>query len=139
MYQSLHTRTTLLLTEKCLPSERFIVRWCVPDLYGAPTMTAEATPADTQETILRVSAKTPPQDLASAIAHACYDGKPPTLRAIGAGAVNQGIKALIIANQYVASKGMSIVFRPGFQTVAMMDANSQPKDVSAITIRVLLA
>lgn len=88
---------------------------------------------DTEEDILRVSSTTPPQELASAIAHACYAGKPPTLRAIGAGAVNQGIKALIIANQYVASRGMSIVFRPGFKTITMKDG-----EVSAITLRVLL-
>lgn len=88
---------------------------------------------DTEEAVLRVGAATPPQELAAAVAHACYEGRPPTLRAIGAGAVNQAVKALIIANQFVASRGMNLVFRPGFQTVTMRDGD----EVSAIVIRVV--
>lgn len=88
---------------------------------------------DTEEDVLRVSSTTPPQELASAIAHACYAGKPPVVRAIGAGAVNQAVKALIIANQYVASRGKSLQFRPGFQTIPMKDG-----EVSAIVIYCIL-
>lgn len=96
----------------------------------------DSTPlADTEEDVLRVGSSTPPQELASAIAHACYKGNPPVLRAIGAGAVNQTVKAFIIANQYVASRGLTLTFRPGFQTIKMKD----DAEVSAIVFRTVLS
>lgn len=95
----------------------------------------EALVPSTEEDVLRVGSSTPPQELASAIAHACYGGTPPTVRAIGAAAVNQAVKAFVIANQFVATRGMNLVFRPGFQTLKMNDG----QEVSAIVIRVLIA
>ena len=77
------------------------------------------TSVDSPETELRVAAKTPTVELASAISHAVYDGKRVTLRAIGAGAVNQTVKALIIAQGYVAQRGLTLANRPGFVTVPM--------------------
>jgi stage V sporulation protein S len=68
---------------------------------------------------LRVAARTPTVELASAISHAVYDSKAVVLRAIGAGAVNQAVKALAIAQGYVAQRGLSLVNRPGFITVTM--------------------
>lgn len=84
--------------------------------------------------VLRVGSTTPPQELASAIAHACYEGRPPTIRAIGAGAVNQAIKACAIARQFVAPKAMDLSIRPGFTTVNMKDG-----EVSAIVLKVLVS
>lgn len=90
--------------------------------------------ADTQEEVLKVGSTTPPQELASAIAHALYAGKTPPIRAIGAAAVNQAVKAQIIANQYVASKGKYLAYRPGFETVTMPDG----AEVSAVVMRPIL-
>lgn len=92
--------------------------------------------ADTTEAVLRASATTAPQDLAAVIANSCYEGHYPVVRAIGASAVNQTIKATIIANQMVASRGLSLVFRPGFDTVK---GEGGRDDITAVIIRVLAA
>lgn len=78
------------------------------------------TPANVPvEAELRVAARTPTAELASAISHAVYDGKRVVLRAIGAGAVNQAVKALVVAQGYVAQRGLVLANRPGFITVPM--------------------
>lgn len=74
-----------------------------------------------------------PQALASALSHAIYDSKKVILRAIGAGAVNQAIKACAIARGYVAPRGIDLAIRPGFVTVHMDDG-----DVSAIILQILV-
>lgn len=91
-----------------------------------------ATPADAED-ILRVSASTSPQELAAAIAHACYEGEPPTLRAIGAGAVNQAIKACAVARQYVAPRAMDLTVKPGFVTLTLGE-----DEVSGIILKVII-
>ena len=48
-----------------------------------------------KEPILRVSAGSNPQAVASAIAHSIYDTRTCKLRAVGAGAVNQATKAIV--------------------------------------------
>lgn len=80
---------------------------------------------------LRVAARTPTPELASAISHAIYDNKKVVLRAIGAGAVNQAVKAIIVAQGYVAQRGMSIVTRPGF-----ISADMNGEERTAITFHV---
>lgn len=69
------------------------------------------------EVTLRVGGGTPAQSLASAISHALYDNKRVTLRAIGAGAVNQAMKGAAIARGYVAQRGLDLVVKPGFTEV----------------------
>ncbi len=86
-----------------------------------------------EDEILRVGASTQPEKLAAAIANACYDSKSPVIRAIGAGAVNQAVKGTIIASQYVASRGMTLTLRPGFETLMLGE-----QEVSAIVIRVIV-
>lgn len=91
---------------------------------------------DDEETILRVKSSSEAPKLASAISHAIYDGKQVQLRAIGAGAVNQACKAMAIAQGFVAPRGFSLVFRPGFTTVQMTD-NGIPTEVTAMMFRVI--
>ena len=85
------------------------------------------------DTELRVASKTPTQELASAISHALYDGKRLRLRAIGAGAVNQAVKGMIIASGYVSQRGLSLSFRPGFLNVRM---EGETEDRTAIVFYV---
>lgn len=92
-----------------------------------------AEAVDIDENVLRVGARTPPHDLAAAIAHACYEHKPPILRAIGAGAVNQAVKALAIASQYTAGRAMSLTSRIGWANV-----NMNGDTVSAIVFKVVI-
>lgn len=89
--------------------------------------------AETQEH-MRVSSTTGPQALAAAIAHACYQQQPPTLRAVGPAAVNQAIKAATIAAQYVAARSMTLSLRPGLTTITMPDGD----DVTAVLLRVVV-
>jgi len=79
------------------------------------------------EDFLKVSGQSNPQSVASAIAHAIYDNKQVKLRAIGAGAINQAVKAIAISRGYVAPRGIDLVCTPGFTTVESRDG-----DISAI-------
>jgi stage V sporulation protein S len=84
------------------------------------------TPSTTEEH-LRVSASSNPQSVASAIAHAIYDSRQVKLRAVGAGAVNQAVKAIAIARGYVAPRGHDLTCIPGFTTIESRDG-----EISAI-------
>jgi stage V sporulation protein S len=88
-------------------------------------------PSSNEEPFLRVSASSNPQSVASAIAHAIYDNKQVKLRAVGAGAVNQAVKALAISRGYVAPRGMDLVFKVGFATIESRDG-----EISAIVFAV---
>lgn len=74
-------------------------------------------PVRDRNAVLRVSSASPAQSLASAISYALYDNQKVTLRAIGAGAVNQSMKGCAIARGYVAQRGLDLVVRPGFTQV----------------------
>uniref|UniRef100_A0AAU3I5T0 Stage V sporulation protein S n=1 Tax=Streptomyces sp. NBC_01393 TaxID=2903851 RepID=A0AAU3I5T0_9ACTN len=86
------------------------------------------------EVILRVKSSSSAASVASALSHAVYDGKRVALRAIGAGAVNQALKAIAIANSFVAPRGIMLDCRPGFTTVTTPDAG----DISAIVLRIIV-
>lgn len=80
---------------------------------------------------LRVSAGSNPQSVASAIAHAIYDYKSVKVRAVGAGSVNQAVKAIAIARGYVAPRGYDLICKPGFTTVESRDG-----EISAIVFTI---
>ena len=84
-----------------------------------------------EEPFLRVSASSNPQSVASAIAHAIYDKREVKLRAVGAGAVNQAVKAIAIARGYVAPRGMDLSCIPGFTTIESRDG-----EISAIVFAI---
>lgn len=66
--------------------------------------------------ILRVAATSSPATVAGAIAGMFRDGhKEVLLSAIGAGAVNQTVKAIGIARGYVAPAGLNLAAIPSFQ------------------------
>lgn len=85
----------------------------------------------TEESILRVSAGSNAQSVASAIAHAIYDDRLVKLRAVGAGAVNQAVKAIAIARGYVAPRGFDLSCIPGFTTI-----ESREGEISAMVFTV---
>lgn len=86
------------------------------------------------EGFLRVSAGTPAQGVAQAIAHAIEEKGEVALRAIGAGAVNQAIKGLTIARGYIAQRGDDLWYSSGFTNVPGKDGS----DISAMTFRAQL-
>jgi stage V sporulation protein S len=73
------------------------------------------------EQILRVSAGSNPQAVASAIAHSIYETRGCKVRAVGAGAVNQAVKAIAIARGYAAPRGLDLVCIPGFASIESHD------------------
>jgi stage V sporulation protein S len=84
-----------------------------------------------EEPVLRVSASSNSQSVASAIAHAIYDDRTVKLRAVGAGAVNQSVKAIAIARGYVAPRGFDLSCVPGFTTI-----ESHEGEISAMVFTV---
>ena len=89
------------------------------------------------ESVLRVSSGSNPQSVASALSHAIYDSRKVRLRAIGAGAVNQAVKACAIARGYVASRGIDLSFKPGFETISVGD--DKKEEISAMVLIVLVS
>lgn len=71
--------------------------------------------------MLRVKGSTSATALASTLAHGIYEGRPMTMRAIGAAAINQSMKAVAIAQSYVGARGFILYVRPGFTDVQMPD------------------
>ena len=88
------------------------------------------------ENIIRVSAGSDPQAVASAISNAFYENPDVVMRAVGAAAVNQGVKAIAIARGYIATRGMDLVCRPGFTNINASDGERQ---ISAIVFRLSLS
>ncbi len=64
--------------------------------------------------IIKVAATSRPYKVAGAIAGVFREHKQAQVQAIGAGAVNQAVKALILARQYLAQDGYHITYIPQF-------------------------
>ncbi|HEY9897832.1 MAG TPA: stage V sporulation protein S [Pantanalinema sp.] len=64
--------------------------------------------------VFKVSAKSNPSAVAGALAGALREQGRAEMQAIGAGALNQAIKAVAIARGYVAPGGMDLVCIPAF-------------------------
>ncbi|MEK6222053.1 MAG: stage V sporulation protein S [Chloroflexota bacterium] len=71
--------------------------------------------------IIKVSGTSRTSAVAGAIAGVFRDNKRAEVQAIGAGAVNQAVKALILAKGYLAEDGFDIVFLPQFADVEIDD------------------
>ena len=67
--------------------------------------------------VLKVSSKSNPNSVAGAIAGGLQENKKVELQAIGAGAVNQSIKAIAIARSFVAAIGVDLSCISAFCTV----------------------
>lgn len=72
--------------------------------------------------------------IASLITGSIFEESRITLRAIGAGAINQAVKSTIQARQYLAGQGEDLVIRPGFATVKGNDGS----DVTAVVLHCTL-
>lgn len=64
--------------------------------------------------VIKVAAKSRPYKVAGAIAGVFREHQHAEVQAIGAGAVNQAVKALILARQYLAQDGYHIAYIPHF-------------------------
>jgi stage V sporulation protein S len=69
------------------------------------------------ESVIKVSGSSNPQSVGSILARAITAGYTPKMRAIGASAVNQSVKACAIARGFVAPRGMDVVYIIGFDDI----------------------
>lgn len=68
-------------------------------------------------TVLKVSAKSNPASVAGALASIMRESGKAEMQAIGAGSINQAVKAIAIARGYVAPNGIDLVCKPAFVDV----------------------
>ncbi len=69
------------------------------------------------EDVLRVSSKSSPNSVAGAVAGVLREKGSCELQVIGAGALNQAIKAIAIARGFVAPAGVDLVCVPSFAEI----------------------
>lgn len=74
--------------------------------------------------ILKVSAQSNPKSVAGALAAALRDKNVAEVQSVGAGAVNQAIKAIAIARGFVAPNGVDLITIPAF-TEIMIDGDER--------------
>ncbi len=67
--------------------------------------------------VLKVSAQSKPKSVAGALAAILRERGSAELQAVGAGAVNQAVKAIAITRGYVAPNGMDLVSIPAFTEI----------------------
>jgi stage V sporulation protein S len=78
-------------------------------------------PRETTLDIIKVSANSRTSAVAGAIAGVIREHKHAEVQAIGAGAVNQAIKALVLATGYLKNDGIEIACVPQFVDVEIDD------------------
>ncbi|MFO7680470.1 MAG: stage V sporulation protein S [Chloroflexota bacterium] len=71
--------------------------------------------------VIKVSARSRTAAVAGAIAGVMREAHRAEVQAIGAGAVNQALKAIVIAKGYLAEEGVDIVCVPSFVEVEIED------------------
>ncbi len=71
--------------------------------------------------ILKISTKSNPNSVAGAIAGLIKEKGKAEMQAIGAGAINQAIKAVAIARGFVAPSGVDLICIPAFTEVKIED------------------
>lgn len=81
--------------------------------------------------IIKVSSKSTPQKIAGAIANYLKEDSILEMQMIGAGALNQGIKGIIIARGFLAPSGKNLVCTPSFQDI---EINGEEKTAIKLTI-----
>ena len=69
--------------------------------------------------VLKVSAQSNPKSVAGALAAVLREKGSAELQAVGAGAVNQSIKAIAIARGFVAPNGIDLVTVPAFAEISI--------------------
>ncbi|HZK43600.1 MAG TPA: stage V sporulation protein S [Syntrophomonadaceae bacterium] len=74
--------------------------------------------------VLKVSAKSSPNSVAGALAGVLRENGAAEIQAIGAGAINQSVKAIAIARGFVAPSGMDLISIPAFTDI-MIDGEER--------------
>jgi len=80
---------------------------------------------------LKVSSKSKPNSVAGALAGVLREKGAAEMQAIGAGALNQAVKAVAIARGFVAPSGMDIICIPAFTDV---EINGERRTAIKLTV-----
>ena len=99
----------LLLSNRFLKSAGLPVSIPGPGLHGS----GESPVVE----VLKVSSKSNPNSVAGALAGVVRGAGSVEMQVVGAGALNQAVKALAIARSYVANTGMDLACRPTFADI----------------------
>ncbi len=84
--------------------------------------------------VLKVSSKSNPNLVAGALVNILKENENIEIHSIGAGALNQSIKAVAIARGFVAPSGKDIVVIPSFLEVTI---DGQVKTAIKLTVRMV--
>ncbi len=68
---------------------------------------------------LKVSSKSNPNSVAGALANVIKDNDTVEIQAVGAGALNQAIKSIIICRGFVAPSGKNLICIPAFTDITI--------------------
>lgn len=82
--------------------------------------------------VFKVSARSRSTSVAGAIAGVIREGQVAEVQAIGAGAVNQAIKAIAIARGYLVRDGIEVICVPNFVEV---DIDGQERTAVKLTVQ----
>ena len=69
--------------------------------------------------VLKVSSKSKPNSVAGSLANAFREKQTVEIQAVGAGSLNQAIKAIAIARGYVAPTGKDLICVPAFSDIVI--------------------
>lgn len=69
--------------------------------------------------VLKVSARSNPNSVAGALAGVIRENGSAEMQAVGAGAINQAIKAVAIARGFVAPSGIDLICIPAFTDIVI--------------------
>ena len=69
--------------------------------------------------VLKVSSKSKPNSVAGPLANAVREKQTVEIQAVGAGSLNQAIKAIAIARGYVAPTGKDLICVPAFSDIVI--------------------
>ncbi len=69
--------------------------------------------------VMKVSTKSNPNSIAGAIAGIVRERQRVEVQAVGAGAINQAVKAIAIARGFVAPSGMDLICIPAFTDITI--------------------
>lgn len=80
--------------------------------------------------ILKVGSATGAVELGSALAHAVYQDKRATLRAVGPLAVSQAVKAIAIAQRHTSERGLALSATVEFVDIMMPEGKVSGLDLT---------
>ncbi len=85
---------------------------------------------------IKVSSKSSPSSVAGAIAGMIKDGHNVSMQCVGAGAVNQAVKAIAIARGFLAPNGIELAAIPAFADIVIDGEKRTAIQISVVTFEI---